>query len=60
MVSIKYVDADLLGQRPKPWWFGYDAEQLAGAESMLRALFAPLQERLAALPATLKFLKKTN
>jgi acyl-CoA reductase-like NAD-dependent aldehyde dehydrogenase len=60
MVSIKYVDADLLGQRAKPWWFGYDAEQLAGAESMLQALFAPLRERLAALPATLKFLKKTN
>jgi acyl-CoA reductase-like NAD-dependent aldehyde dehydrogenase len=60
MVSVKYVDADLLGQRPKPWWFGYDAEQLAGAEAMLQALFAPLRERLAALPRTLQFLKKTN
>jgi succinate-semialdehyde dehydrogenase/glutarate-semialdehyde dehydrogenase len=60
MVSIKYVDADLLGQRPKPWWFGYDAEQLAGAESMLKALFAPMRERLTALPATLKFLKKSD
>jgi len=58
MVSLKYVDEDLLGQRPKPWWFGYDSEQLAGVESMMSALFAPWKERLAALPDTLRALRQ--
>jgi acyl-CoA reductase-like NAD-dependent aldehyde dehydrogenase len=58
MVSIKYVDEDRLGQRSKPWWFGYDAAQLAGAESMLQAMFAPLGERIGSLPKTLRALRQ--
>jgi succinate-semialdehyde dehydrogenase/glutarate-semialdehyde dehydrogenase len=58
MVSIKYVDEDLLGQRPKPWWFGYDSKQLAGADSMLQALFAPLGKRMRAMPGTVRALKQ--
>lgn len=58
MVNVKYVDTDLMGQRPKPWWFGYDSNQLAGSDSMLRALFAPLGKRVRAMPGTLRALKQ--
>jgi succinate-semialdehyde dehydrogenase/glutarate-semialdehyde dehydrogenase len=57
MVRLKYVDEDLLGGRPKPWWFGYDAAQLANFDSFLRMSFAGAAGKLAGLPGALRSLR---
>jgi succinate-semialdehyde dehydrogenase/glutarate-semialdehyde dehydrogenase len=56
MVSLKYVDEDLLGGRPKPWWFGYDRRQLANFDSFLRMNFGGAGAKLKGLPGALKSL----
>jgi len=56
MVRIKYIDEDLLGGRPKPWWFGYDPKQLANFDSFLRMSFGGVRGKLAGLPGAVKSL----
>ncbi len=56
MVRIKYLDEDLLGGRPKPWWFGYDGAQLANFDNFLRMSFGGVAGKLAGLPGAVKSL----
>jgi len=55
LVSVRYVDAACWTSVPNPG--GSYTTLNSWPESMLKA---PLQERLAASPPTLKFLRKTN
>lgn len=54
MVGLKYVDDELWRGRPKPWWFGYDRQQLAEMDGFLGMLFGSTRQRLSGLPAALK------
>ena len=50
MVQIKYVDVDRLPRTPKSWWFGYNENVAAAADSFVDFLFAPRwMRRMAAL-----------
>jgi len=50
MVQVKYVDIDRLPRTPKSWWFGYNENLAAAADSFVDYLFAPRwSRRMAAL-----------
>ncbi len=50
MVQVKYVDVDRLPRTPKSWWFGYNENLAAAADSFVDYLFAPRwSRRMAAL-----------
>jgi acyl-CoA reductase-like NAD-dependent aldehyde dehydrogenase len=50
MVQVKYVDVDRLPRTPKSWWFGYNENLAAAADSFVDYLFAPRwTRRIAAL-----------
>ena len=50
MVQVKYVDVDRLPHFAKSWWFGYNEELAAAADSLISFLFAPRwRHRLSAL-----------
>ncbi len=56
MVHLKYIDEELLGGRPRPWWFGYDREQLANLDGFVQLLFGKTGQKLAGLPGALRSL----
>ncbi len=56
MAGLKYVDEDLLGGRAKPWWFGYDQQQLAGLDDFLKLLYGSAAEKLSGLPGAVRAL----